>query len=31
VQLEHDALMDYWEHEGWPNQGSWPNMIVRWA
>ena len=25
VQLEHDALMDYWEREGWPN------MIVRWA
>ncbi|KAF8226798.1 hypothetical protein L208DRAFT_1498218 [Tricholoma matsutake] len=31
VQLEHDALMDYWEREGWPNQGSWPNMIVCWA
>ncbi|KAF8228660.1 hypothetical protein L208DRAFT_1290253 [Tricholoma matsutake] len=31
VQLEHDALMDYWERKGWPNQGLWPNMIVRWA
>jgi hypothetical protein len=31
AQLEYDTLMDYWQREGWPNQTSWPNAIVRWA
>ncbi|KAF8220154.1 hypothetical protein L208DRAFT_1335370 [Tricholoma matsutake] len=31
AQLEYDALMEYWQREGWPNQSSWPNAIVRWA
>ena len=31
VQPEYDALMEYWRHEGWPNQSLWPNAIVRWA
>jgi hypothetical protein len=29
--LEYNALMGYWQHEGWPNRSSWPNAIVRWA
>ncbi|KAI0282450.1 hypothetical protein BC826DRAFT_921758 [Russula brevipes] len=28
---EYDALMIYWQHEGWPNRSSWPNVIFRWA
>jgi hypothetical protein len=31
AQLEYDALMEYWEHEGWPNQSSWPNAIIHWV
>jgi hypothetical protein len=31
LQPEYDALMEYWQHEGWPNQSLWPNAIVRWA
>ncbi|KAI0304753.1 hypothetical protein BC826DRAFT_902685 [Russula brevipes] len=28
---EYDALMNYWQREGWPDPLSWPNAIVRWA
>lgn len=31
VQIEYDTLMEYWQREGWPNQQSWPNAIIRWA
>jgi hypothetical protein len=30
-QLEYNALMEYWQSEGWPNRSSWPNAIIRWA
>ena len=31
AQLEYNALVEYWEQEGWSNQSYWPNTIVCWA
>jgi hypothetical protein len=31
AQPKYDALMEYWQHEGWPNQSSWPNAIICWV
>jgi hypothetical protein len=31
AQLVYNVLMEYWQHEGWPNQSSWPNAIVCWV
>lgn len=31
VPPEYNTLMEYWRHEGWPNQTSWPNMVICWA
>jgi hypothetical protein len=31
TKREAHVIMDYWANKEWPNQGSWPRAVKRWA